>query len=298
MVLGTSEVEIAYNTYRDDPTEVNLQAFIRSKPRDHYENIAKKGYLELIQDSQLSWDTRLEKYLSQKPNRVLIQLCQDNLINHLSRNNKVHLVSKLVTHFQEKSGEWELTFSNQKFEIVNTFDKMSIQNGSENERMSIQSDDKKENVNTSSNENVLTNNQNVNTEKETRKKYLQIRVSKSEKEAIEQNANTHGYKSISKFARNVLTNNKNVLTNSKNVNTKNQNSHKDPIEYLNLQNRKLDARVEKLIVQNRELEKDRALLLKFIKIFIQKDIETEEKELTDNDIELIKKHSEEALKDA
>jgi hypothetical protein len=120
MVLGTSEVEIAYNTYRDDPTEAHLKAFIRSKPRDHEDKIAKEVYLEAIRDSRLSWDKRLKKRLFEKPNRILIQLCQDSLINHLSRNNKAQLVNKLVTHFQEKSGEWDLTSTNKQYHIVNT----------------------------------------------------------------------------------------------------------------------------------------------------------------------------------
>ena len=123
MVLGTSEVEIAYNTYRDDPTEAHLKAFIRSKPRDHEDKIAKEVYFEAIRDSKLSWDKQLNKRLFEKPNRVLIQLCQDNFINHLSRNNKSQLVNKLVTHFQEKPGEWELQFSDKKYEISKIQDK-------------------------------------------------------------------------------------------------------------------------------------------------------------------------------
>jgi len=161
MVLGASEVEIAYNTYKTDPSDENLQALIRSKTRTTNEEIQKKVYLEAIRDSKMSWEKRLEKRLLEKPNQILIDLCEQNFINHISGNTKKQLVSKLVSHFQNIPGVWLLEYSREKKQysiIQEDVKEMSSQNIENNKSVITNPNEKTENVMTNKEEekNVIT----------------------------------------------------------------------------------------------------------------------------------------------
>lgn len=171
-----------------------------------------------------------------------------------------------------------------RFHIKNCGMIIDKQKEKENQKMSSQNTEKEENVITKPNEdqeNVMTNKQkekNVITKKK-KDDFIHLRISTDNKSKIQEKAEELGYKSVSKYIIEVMTNSKNVITIEE---TKIEN---------NMKHRLLHDKIDRL-------EKDHALLLKFIKIFFLKEIETDDEDLTEEDIELIKKHSEDALKNA
>lgn len=371
MGLGTSDVEIAYNTYRNDPTNENLQAFIRSKPRDPNEELEKEEYMKMIQDSLLPWDKRLEKHLSQTKNQILLQLCKDNLINHLSGNNKFQLVSKLVTHFHDKPGEWKLDYSDRKYKIIKTESDPKTDTGEEVqeevqekegevheevqkpiEEVQMKVQNNKKSTGRSTNESTKTdrrstdestlkpidlrlnneiklilkeeaNNQGltqylsdlvlkkqhisfecfekISTILSTKPKKdarIQFKVPSEKKEELQEEAKKKDITLTKHLFQIILHNMKDTRTvkstnTSTDASTSNQNNHKDPVERLNLKNRKLEAKVEKLQKEKKLLEE---ILKQIAAPFIEEEFTVNFK--TDEQKEKVEKIMEDAFKNA